>query len=198
MTPHAAGQRLSTPKVLLFATVGLVLGYLLVSVSVFLPPLLASHLGASLTAIGSAWAIVRVIDIAVDPALGVIMDRTSTRFGRHRVWLMLGIPILMAAIYALFEAPNGIGFGYLLGRLVFGLTPLVVALVCLRTEEPRRGDGEHVRLRDVKALLAKPDLIRLLLAQLTLTLGPGWMSALYLFFLTQARGFTLGRRRCSS
>ena len=262
MATHAAGLRLSTPRVLSFATVGLVLGYLLISVSVFLPPLLASHLGVSLTVIGSAWAIVRLIDIAIDPALGIVMDRTTTRFGRYRAWLMLGAPILMTAIYALFEAPSGIGFGYLLGWLlvfylgvsiltvahsswaaklatdydersrvfgliamisvvggvlvlafpllakplgwssaqavqamgwfVFGLTPLVVGLVCLRTGEPRRGDGDHVRLRDVKALLAKPDLIRLLLAQLTLTLGPGWMSALYLFFLTQARGFTIG------
>jgi GPH family glycoside/pentoside/hexuronide:cation symporter len=262
MATHAAGQRLSTPRVLSFATPGLVLGYLLVSVSVFLPPLLASHLGVSLTVIGSAWAIVRLIDTAIDPALGILMDRTTTGLGRYRSWLMLGAPILMAAIYALFEAPNGIGFGYLLGWLlvfylgvsimtvahsswaaklatdyddrsrlfgliamisvvggvlvlafpllanplgwssaqavqamgwfVFGLTPLVVGLVCTWTAEPRLDEGGHVRLRDVKALLAKPDLIRLLLAQLTLTLGPGWMSALYLFFLTQARGFTIG------
>ena len=256
-------QRLSTPAILSFATIAAILGYLLVAVQVFLPPLLASHLGVSLTVIGSAWAIVRLIDIVVDPLLGFAMDRTNTRIGRYRLWLLLGAPVLMAAIHALFEAPEGIGFSYLLGWLlvfylgvsiltvghsawaatlaagydersrifgiiamitvvggvlvlgfplmaqpigwnaaqavqamgwfVFGLTPLIVVLVCVRTPEPARdtSEGRSARLGDIRALLMKPDLLRLLLAQLALTLGPGWMSALYLFFFTGPRGFTV-------
>jgi Na+/melibiose symporter-like transporter len=39
-------------------------------------------------------------------------------------------------------------------------------------------------------LLRRPELVRLLLSQMALTLGPGWMSTLYLFFFIQARGYS--------
>jgi Na+/melibiose symporter-like transporter len=45
-------------------------------------------------------------------------------------------------------------------------------------------------MKDYWALLVKPDLLRLFLAQMALTLGPGWMSALYVFFFTDSRQFS--------
>jgi GPH family glycoside/pentoside/hexuronide:cation symporter len=248
--------------VLSFSAVALPLGALAVAVAVYLPPYFASHLGVSLTVIGAAWAVVRLLDILVDPVLGLVMDRTRTRFGRYRVWLVIGAPVLMIATYALFEAPVGIGALYLIGWLlvfylgtsilslghsawaatlaveyhersrvfgvlaaagvvgavivllipimahtigwsdaqgvramgwfIFGLTPLVVAMVCLRTPEhiARPTGHPHFTLKDYWSLLVKPDLLRLFLAQMALTLGPGWMSALYLFFFTDSRGFS--------
>lgn len=256
------GRPLSAPTVLSFSAAALPLWALAVAVAVYLPAYFASHLGVSLGVIGIAWAVVRFLDIAVDPALGMVMDRTRTRFGRYRVWLMIGAPILMASVYALFLAPAGIGAAYLIGWLfvlylgisivtlghlawaatlateyhqrsrvfgmvatvgvlgavavlmipiaagasgrseaegvqamgwfIFWLVPVSVALVCLRTPEhiaPAR-EGAHLNLKDLWALLVKPDLVRLVLAQMALTLGPGWMSALYLFFFTDARGYT--------
>ena len=50
--------------------------------------------------------------------LGVIMDRTKTRFGRYRFWMAVGTPILMVSVYALFLAQAGIGLGYLIGWLL--------------------------------------------------------------------------------
>jgi Na+/melibiose symporter-like transporter len=41
--------------------------------------------------------------------------------------------------------------------------------------------------------VAKPDLFRLFMAQTALTLGPGWMSALYLFFFRDVLGFTVAQ-----
>jgi GPH family glycoside/pentoside/hexuronide:cation symporter len=62
----------------------------------------------------------------------------------------------------------------------------------LRTPEIIAPETDHprFRLRDYWSLLVKPDLLRLFLAQMALTLGPGWMSALYIFFFTDSRGFT--------
>ena len=249
--------------VLSFSTLALPLGALAVAVAVYIPPYFAAHLGVNLAAIGAAFAIVRLLAIGVDPVLGLVMDRTRTRLGRYRVWIMLGGPILMAAVYALFEAPHGIGTVYLIiwllvfylgnsilglghsawaatlateyhqrsrvfgvlaaagvigavivllipigaahlglssaegvramGWFIFALIPIVVALVCLRTPEHiAKISDEHERfaLKDYAALLLKPDLLRLFLAQMALTLGPGWMSALYLFFFTDSRGFS--------
>ena len=41
-----------------------------IATSIYLTPYLAGHLGVSLTVIGAAFFIVRLIDILVDPILG--------------------------------------------------------------------------------------------------------------------------------
>ncbi|MCC7266369.1 MAG: MFS transporter, partial [Caulobacteraceae bacterium] len=252
---------LPAPMVAAFSTLALPLGALAVAVSVYLPPYFAANLGVNLAAIGAAFAIVRLLDIGVDPILGLVMDRTRTPLGRYRVWVLIGGPILMAAVYALFEAPHGIGTAYLIawllvfylgnsilglghsawaatlatdyhqrsrvfgvlaaagvigavivlliplgsahagwtdaqavramGWFIFALIPVVVALVALRTPERiAKAMHGHFVLKDYLTLLIKPDLLRLFLAQMALTLGPGWMSALYLFFFKDSRGFT--------
>ena len=97
--------------------------------SVYIPPFFASHLGVNLTLIGVAFFVVRMLDLGVDPVLGLVMDRTRTRFGRYRVWVLIGGPILMAAVYALFEAPSGIGLPYLIfWLLVFYLGNSILGL----------------------------------------------------------------------
>lgn len=244
-----------------FSAVAMPLGALVVAVNVYLPPHLAGHLGVSMTVVGGAWATVRLLDLLVDPILGLIMDRTRTRLGRYRFWFLIGAPALMAALYALFEAPSGVGSVYLVAWLlalyfgqsvltmgqsawaaslapdyngrsrlfgaislatVFGgvavlmipvmgsrqgwgigqsaqamgwfmvaLTPLAVLLAIILTPEKLRAE-RHPSLapRLILSLLTKPDLVRLFFAQMTLTLGPGWMSALYLFYVTSARGYS--------
>ena len=132
MTKHAPanGPRpLSTPTALSFSTLAFPLGALAVAVSVYIPPFFASHLGVNLTSIGVAFFVVRMLDMGVDPVLGLVMDRTRTRWGRYRVWVLIGGPILMAAVYALFEAPSGIGIAYLIfWLLVFYLGNSILGL----------------------------------------------------------------------
>jgi GPH family glycoside/pentoside/hexuronide:cation symporter len=89
-----------------------------IALLIFLPRYYASHLHVSLVVIGTAFAVVRLIDIGVDPLLGILMDRTRTSLGRYRVWLLSGAPILMLAVWRLYFAPDGIGIGYLVGWLL--------------------------------------------------------------------------------
>ena len=258
----APADRLPTSTIVAFSTLSLPLGALAVAIAVYLPPYFASHLGISLTVIGGAWALVRLLDIGVDPALGLVMDRTRTRFGRYRLWTLIGAPVLMVSLYALFLAPKGVGGSYLvvwllvmylgqsilaLGQSAWGATlspayhersrlfgalaavgvagaavvllipiagehlgrseaqsiqamgwfmiwliPLATGVVLWRTPEriaPATG-APQFRLRDYGALIVKPDLARLYLAQMALALGPGWMSALYVFFFTDARRYS--------
>ena len=49
--------------------------------------------------------------------------------------------------------------------------------------------GQHFSFRDYWELAKKPELLRLFFSGFALTLGPGWMSNLYLFFFINARGF---------
>ena len=75
------------------------------------------------------------------------------------------------------------------------MTPIAVALVVWRTPEKIAPEvaGQQFRMRDYWALIARPSFARILLADLCLALGPGWMSALYLFFFTDSRGYTTGQ-----
>jgi riboflavin synthase alpha subunit len=85
--------------------------------------------GVSLTVVGAAWATVRLLDIGVDLVLGVIMDRTRTPWGRYRVWMIIGGPILMVSVYQLFLAKAGIGAGYLIfWLLVYYLGTSIIGL----------------------------------------------------------------------
>lgn len=109
-----AAARLALPAIITFSLATFPVSSLSVALFVYLPAYLAGHLGVALTAIGYAWATVRVVDIIIDPLIGQAMDRTTTRFGRYRVWLAGGAPILMLAAYMLFMAPKGVGGGYVL------------------------------------------------------------------------------------
>jgi len=78
------------------------------------------------------------------------------------------------------------------GWFIIGLIPVCVALAALRTREriPPNIARHQVSLRDYWEVLVKPDLLRLFTCQIAVTLGPGWMSAIYLFFFKDSRGFT--------
>ncbi len=114
----SAADRLPFSTLLPFASPYLVLGAMDLAVFVYLPQYFASHLGIGTTLIGGVWMGVRLADILIDVLLAVLMDRTRTRFGRYRVWLPAGVPILMLGLYKLFMAPHGFGASYLLGWLL--------------------------------------------------------------------------------
>jgi Na+/melibiose symporter-like transporter len=256
------GKHLSLSTVLAFSCTYFPIAALQLAVAVHLPRYFASHLGLSLLVVGGAFGLVRAIDIPLDPMLGVAMDRTRTRFGRYRLWMALGAPVLMVGLYMLFQAPETVGRLYLItwllvmylgysmlllshhawaarlatsyrersrlfgamaatgvlgavmvlvipvvmaqmghtdaegvqamGWFLIGAAPIAVGIVVLRTPEriAKDVDGAHFRLRDYGTLLSRPNMLRLLAADLCVTLGPGWMSALYLFFFKDSRGFT--------
>ena len=261
--PTANGAKpLSLAAILAFAGTSLPVAGLSIAISVQLPRFFASHLGVSLAVIAAAFGTVRAIDIWLDPMLGLAMDRTRTRFGRYRVWMIAGAPILMFALYKLFNAPDGADQLYLIswllvmylglsiltlshsawaailatsyeqrsrifgilaavgvsgamvvlaipivmaqmkhtdaegvqamGWFIIGLIPFAVLMVVARTPEriTKDQDGGHFQLKDYGKLFTRPNVLRILAADLCVTLGPGWMAAVYLFFFKDSRGFT--------
>jgi Na+/melibiose symporter-like transporter len=78
-----------------------------------------------------------------------------------------------------------------MGWFIIALAPITVGLTFLRTPEHLNADvTEHFSFRDYLAIVLKPEVIRLFLCQMALTLGPGWMSAMYLFYARNIWGFT--------
>jgi len=254
--------RLSLSRIIVYALGTLPVSMLGIGLSVYLPPYLASHLGLGLVAISGVWATVRAVDLGIDPLIGVLMDRTRTPFGRYKVWLAAGAPILMAAVYMLFMAPVGISAWYLgvwlfilyignsvmslshsawratlataydersrvfgivtavgvlaavsalvpplaagslglssaqgiqgMGWMVIAIAPFAVGIAVWLTPEWITTDikSDRFPLWDYWDIVKKPEMIRLVLSQVALTLGPGWMSAMYIFTFRDVLGFT--------
>lgn len=260
-----SGRPLTLPGVLLFATAGMPVAAITTAIAIYLPRHFASHVGISLAAVGSAFAIVRLLDISVDLFLGLAMDRTRTAVGRYRAWMLAGVPIVLLAVYMLFVDPAGVTmvtlivwllvlylgmstlalahaawaatlapsyhersrlFGVMaalgiagslsiflapvilerlgrsdaeavrmMGWMIIVATPITVCLVAAFTRERIRPDLEARRfqLRDYWELITRPSMLRILIADFCFSLGPGWLSATVLFFLIDARGFSLAQ-----
>ncbi len=262
---HAAG-RLRLLALIAFAAPGVCVGALAIALTVFLPRYYAGHLALGLPAVGLVFMAVRLVDMALDPVIGVVMDRTRTAIGRYRPWLLAGAPALALPVYMLFAPAGAVSVGYLLGWLfayyiglsllmlshiawasviaasyhersrVFGaiqgagiigatlvlLIPLAigkipplgravhgdpvagmglfvvltavagVALASGATRETITAEGraERATWRDYWEMISRPDMARIIVADFCLAMGPGWMSALYLFYFHDARGFS--------
>lgn len=257
--------RLPLGLALAFAATALPLHGLAVAISVHLPAYFAANIGVELTVVGSAFFLARMIDVPVEPALGLAMDRSSTRWGRYRFWSVLGAPLLMAGLFLLLQVDATVGivglvacllvmylgsstlllshsawastlatgyddrsrlFGVMTAVGVAGaisvllfpiamerqgfsdaegvramiwyliaLTPLAVLLVVWRTPETVMRDAVHARsrLRDYLELVTDRNMWRVIVADLALGMGPGWMAALYLFYSRDYMGFTSGQ-----
>ena len=90
-----------------------------VALPVTLPEFYATHIGLELGVVAGVFMAVRLIDIIFDPLIGWGMDRTRTRFGRYRPWMVLSTPILMLSALMMFVVVQpGAGAAYLFGWLL--------------------------------------------------------------------------------
>jgi Na+/melibiose symporter-like transporter len=112
-TALAEGDR-KLPGLLSLSLMGVPLTALSLPLVVMIPEHYATVLGLPLAVIGLIFTSVRIFDIIIDPFLGAAMDRTRSRWGRYRPWLIFGAPALMLAVYLLFMAKPGVGPLYLL------------------------------------------------------------------------------------
>ena len=64
--------------------------------------------------IGLMFGAGRLWDAVTDPIAGYLSDRTNTRFGRRRPWMLLGVPLLIAFFAMLWIPPANLSGGALL------------------------------------------------------------------------------------
>lgn len=62
--------------------------------------------GISATTVAGLMAVTRIIDAITDPLMGMLADRTKTKAGRYRPWIMGAAPLLGIAVFLLFSTPN--------------------------------------------------------------------------------------------
>lgn len=99
---------------LAYGSLGLPIAVLGYPMTLFLHPYYAGELGLGLAAISTVLLISRLTDFITDPLMGWISDRTRTRFGRRKPYLLIGLPVMMLGIWKLFMPEPPVGIGYML------------------------------------------------------------------------------------
>ncbi len=107
-------SKLSKATLISYSLADLPVAMSLFPVIVFIPRFYSADLGVPLAWVGTILIVQRLFDVVTDPLMGVISDRTRSRFGRRRPWVAASTPILMLAVYQLFMPPEGAGGGHLL------------------------------------------------------------------------------------
>ena len=83
-------------------------GYMYVSYGTFF---YNDKMGLSMSAIGAATVLFSIWDAFNDPITGYLSDRTRTRFGRRKPWLIAATPIFALAAILYFSPPAALGTG---------------------------------------------------------------------------------------
>jgi GPH family glycoside/pentoside/hexuronide:cation symporter len=115
---------------------------------------------------------------------------------RSRVFGVIQVTSIVAAtavlVVALAFAKDSVHAVQAMGWFIVIVTPLGIAMASIFT--PERIVAEHsterVKLRDYWEMVTWPDMLRIVASAFCLTLGPGWMSAMYLFYFHDSRGFS--------
>jgi Na+/melibiose symporter-like transporter len=101
-------MRTRLSHLLAWCSPGLAVAALGLPLVVYLPPHYAGTLGLPLATVGFLFALVRIVDIPLDPLIGALMDNTRSRWGQFRPWLVAGAVIIMLGAWLLFQAKPGV------------------------------------------------------------------------------------------
>jgi Na+/melibiose symporter-like transporter len=129
MSEGTTAPRLSRKTLFYYSLADLPVAMSLFPVMVFLPKFYTANLGVPLMLAANIILLVRIFDIITDPLMGVVSDRTRSRWGRRRPWVALATPILMLCIYMLFLPPEGAGalhLGIWMALLSIGTTMFLI------------------------------------------------------------------------
>jgi glycoside/pentoside/hexuronide:cation symporter, GPH family len=108
------GQQAKLPLslMLVYGCVALPLSTIGLPLSIYLAPVYAGELGLSLAAIGTAMVLARLVDIVIDPMIGIASDRWRPKWGRRKIWLPIGGLAMIIGCVMLFRPQHGVGIGY--------------------------------------------------------------------------------------
>ena len=107
--------------------------------------------GLAAGAVGFMFVVTKFIDAFTDYMVGAMIDRTDTKMGRYRPWMLYGAPVLAVGMVLLFSVPTGwsagaklawayvtyviFSFGYTLVNIP--MAPIVSSLSASATERTK-------------------------------------------------------------
>ena len=95
-------KKLSTSKVLAFASADLFGGGSFNIVNFLYPGFLALTVGIPVYWVGVITLTARIWDAITDPIMGIISDRTNTKLGKRRIYLIVASPLVVLGLFLLF------------------------------------------------------------------------------------------------
>ncbi|MEQ9317343.1 MAG: MFS transporter, partial [Henriciella sp.] len=86
-----------------YGSVGIPFGAVGLPMAVFIAPFYADQMGLGTTAVGLIFMVLRFWDLFTDPVMGWLVDTKPSRRGRIKHWLVWSVPILLPAVYFLYN-----------------------------------------------------------------------------------------------
>lgn len=116
-------------------------------------------LGVPPAAAGALYMLALVWDAALDPVIGLLADRTRSRLGRYRPYLLFGAPLLAIGFVAMFAAPAwtttlGAAIGIATHFLFRGLYALVSVPYAALSARVTRDAGDRADLAAARMIFA--------------------------------------------
>ncbi len=103
--------RIGEWRILCYSSLYMPTSMVLLPVGVYVLPHYA-ELGISLYAMSVIIFAARISDAFTDPLIGVLSDKTRSRWGRRKPWIFAGAPLLMLSLYMLFVPPDNPSIWY--------------------------------------------------------------------------------------
>jgi glycoside/pentoside/hexuronide:cation symporter, GPH family len=108
MSEANRGSWLKPHQLVAYALPTVALQAMMVPMLLYLPPAYTSEaVGMSLATVAAMFLVGRLFELVTDPLIGAWSDRTRSRFGRRRLWMVLGLPIACVAGWFLVSPPSG-------------------------------------------------------------------------------------------
>lgn len=101
-----SSSRVSWGTILSFGAPGLGAGYMYLFLSIYVMKYSTDVLLIAPVVMGLIFSVSRFWDAISDPLVGYLSDRTRSRFGRRRIWLLTSSLPIAATFYMVFAAPT--------------------------------------------------------------------------------------------
>ena len=188
-------KTLSYPALFSYGLFGLPLALVALPIYVYVPQFYAGRFGLSLTLIGAALLVARILDAFIDPAIGLWIDRQRSHAGYQRV-ILLALPLLAVGFVALFHPPQFVGthpFIWFLCSLMvvylgFSLATITYQSWGASLTQARSQRSRVTAVREACGLLGV-----VIAAAMPGFVDPGWLSLVFLVSLLGAAALLLLR-----
>lgn len=100
-----------------FSILALAIGGVQTPLVLYLPPYYSQQVGIHLALVGTAFMVSRIWNAVIDPLIGIASDRTRSRIGRRRPYVLGGSALALVMTPFVFMPPQGVGPVYLFAVL---------------------------------------------------------------------------------
>ena len=127
--PEMPSQRLTIPTLCSYGISDFPVMLASMPMLLYLNVFYAGEIGLDLIDLGNMLLFARVFDLITDPLVGYLSDRTRTRWGRRKPWMVGSLPFLMVGLYKVLIPDEGADIWYLFGWVMvmwLGWTMLMI------------------------------------------------------------------------